>query len=147
MQGTLGLTLWPDKPVSAGSGELVSIYTGLQFMGDTSVGIGHVLEWYVNFGVTGVIGGFALIGFLLTLVDRSAALALHGGNAMRFAVWFLPGVSLLNIGGSFVEATSTAGAALIMAALIGFLLRHLGTGTPFSVGALESPPTHPEFPA
>lgn len=139
--------LWPNKPVTAGSGELVSIYTGLTFGNDTSVGIGHVMEWYVNFDVIGVVGGFMLMGLLLTLVDRSAAVALHGGDAMRFALWFLPGVSLLNIGGSFVEATSSAGAALIMASLIGVVLRHLDVTARFPVSRLETPSSHPEFPA
>ncbi|MCP6769100.1 hypothetical protein NL529_30065, partial [Klebsiella pneumoniae] len=32
--------LWPDKPIGAGSGDLVAIYTGLEFSKETSVGIG-----------------------------------------------------------------------------------------------------------
>jgi hypothetical protein len=47
----------PDKPMAAGSGDLVATYTGMSFMGETSVGIGQVMEWYVNFGTTGVLIG------------------------------------------------------------------------------------------
>ncbi len=42
--------LWPNKPVVGGSGDLVSTYTGIRFADGTSVGIGQVLESFVNFG-------------------------------------------------------------------------------------------------
>src|SRR5262249_48114281 len=42
--------LWPDKPVVAGSGNLVTRFTGIEFAAGTSVGIGQVMEFYVNFG-------------------------------------------------------------------------------------------------
>src|SRR5262249_5125365 len=38
--------IWRDKPMVAGSGNLVTEFTGIQFVGETSVGIGHILEWY-----------------------------------------------------------------------------------------------------
>jgi hypothetical protein len=41
---------WPDKPIQAGSGQLVTTYTGIHFVEGTSVGIGQVMEFYVNFG-------------------------------------------------------------------------------------------------
>src|SRR5438874_6658145 len=47
--------LWPDKPIEAGSGSVVSQYTGIQFATGTSVGLGHVMEFYVNYGTVGVI--------------------------------------------------------------------------------------------
>jgi hypothetical protein len=136
--------LWPDKPMSAGSGDLVSIYTGISFMGDTSVGIGHVLEWYVNFGVPGVVGGSFLIGLLLALVDRSAAAALEAGRATRFAVWYLPGLSLLNLGGSFVESTASAMASLIVAIAVARLVDYMPSSvrvtTPRLTGAESEGP-------
>ena len=50
--------IWPDKPVFAGSPGLVTQYTGIQFAAGTSVGVGQVLEFYINFGSPGVVGGF-----------------------------------------------------------------------------------------
>lgn len=113
-QALIPRALWPEKPVAAGSGDLVSFYTGILFAHETSVGIGHVMEWYVNFAMAGVVFGFAFFGAVIVYVDRSAAAWLHRGNAGRFAMWFMPGMSLLVVGGSFVEATGTAAASLVV---------------------------------
>lgn len=110
--------LWPEKPVTAGSGDLVSVFTGITFAEGTSVGIGHVLEWYVNFGQWGVILGFVLIGGAVVYVDRGAGYYLHRGDPARFVQFFLPGLCLLQVGGSFVELTSSAAAAWIMAVVV-----------------------------
>ncbi|MCC7043671.1 MAG: hypothetical protein IT183_07410 [Acidobacteria bacterium] len=107
--------IWPGKPVMAGSGNLVSDYTGLTFAEGTSVGVGHVMEWYINFALPGVIIGFFVIGSVLVFVDRSAAAWLHHGDVGRFSLWFLPGTSMLNVGGSFVEMTATAAACWVIA--------------------------------
>src|SRR5882672_448540 len=64
--------IWPSKPVTAGSGDLVSKYTGYYFAEGTSIGIGQVIEFYINFGSAGVIIGFLAIGFVLALVDKRA---------------------------------------------------------------------------
>jgi hypothetical protein len=110
--------LWPSKPVVAGSGDLVATYTGLFFAEGTSVGIGHVMEWYVNFGVVGVALGFVIIGAVTVYVDRAAAMWLHRGDISRFALWFMPGMSLLQVGGSFVEMTSSAAASVVVVLLL-----------------------------
>ena len=131
MLSVIPRALWPDKPMTAGSGDLVSTYTGMTFARDTSVGIGAVLEWYVNFGTAGVAIGFLLIGALLSFIDLSAFAALERGDASRFTLWFLPGLSLLQVGGSFVEVASTAAAGLIMGLALNFAAIHLGlAGSP-----------------
>jgi hypothetical protein len=107
--------LWPDKPTVAGSGSLVADYTGITFAEGTSVGIGQVLETYVNFGRGGIIIGFFLIGGLLSFVDRRAQMRLRAGEAARFLRWYLPGLALLQVGGSFAEISTTAGAAWLVA--------------------------------
>jgi hypothetical protein len=106
--------IWRDKPTSAGSGDLVSEFTGLHFAKGTSVGIGHVLEWYVNFGSIGVFLGMMGIGVLLGWIDRMAARGIHEGDAARFVLWWLPGLSLLQVGGSLVEAVGSGGAGLVI---------------------------------
>lgn len=107
--------LWPDKPVYAGSGNLVSRFTGIRFAEGTSVGIGQVMEWYVNFGRAGVVIWFLLVGVLLTVADTVAGIKLRGGDFLSFAKWYLPGLGLLNIGGSLVEVSATVGASIVVA--------------------------------
>jgi hypothetical protein len=117
--------LWWDKPVQAGSGDLVSEYTGLSFAAGTSVGIGQVMEFYVNFGTTGVIIGLALVGLFLSILDIAAAEHLNAHNLHGFVLWFLPGISLLQVGGSLVEMTSSAAASAIVAIVANKYLNRL----------------------
>ena len=58
---------------------------------------------------------FVIIGALLTLVDLSAREYLEKGQIARFLCVFLPGLSLVQIGGSFPEMTATAGASWLLA--------------------------------
>jgi hypothetical protein len=120
--------LWPEKTVSAGSGDLVSTYTGITFARDTSVGIGQVLEWYVNFGRAGIVVGFLLTGIVMALIDRCSLLALRRGDLQAFTLWFLPGISLLQLGGSFVDVTSGGAAALVVALVLNQITRRTGRG-------------------
>lgn len=110
--------VWPDKPVIAGSGDLVSNVTGLIFSESTSVGVGHVLEAYINFGMAGVVATFFVIGGVLVLVDSVAYRYLHQGNGNSFVLWYLPGLGLLQIGGSLSEATGFAAASWAMASML-----------------------------
>ena len=61
---------------------------------------------------------FLLIGAAVSMADRFAHAHLASGNVEGFTRWFLPGLSVLNLGGSFAELTSTAGAALIVALVV-----------------------------
>jgi energy-coupling factor transporter transmembrane protein EcfT len=105
--------LWPSKPSVAGSQDIVSTYTGFEFAPGTSVGVGHVLEWYINFGTWGVILGFLLFGTIVTIIDIRASVYLERGNFQRFALWFLPGLSFLNVGGQFAALTSSLVAGIL----------------------------------
>ena len=62
--------IWPDKPAVGGGQDLVSQFTGIKFEEDTSVGVGQVLEFYMNFGMPGVLAGFAVFGFILMRLDQ-----------------------------------------------------------------------------
>ncbi|OLE12775.1 MAG: hypothetical protein AUI36_40100, partial [Cyanobacteria bacterium 13_1_40CM_2_61_4] len=64
--------LWPDKPGAAGSADLVTRFTGIRFAEGTSVGIGNVMEFYINFGTMGVVVGFLVLGMVLLVVDVMA---------------------------------------------------------------------------
>jgi hypothetical protein len=118
--------LWPEKPVHAGSGNLVSRYTGIRFGQGTSVGVGQVLEFYVNFGTIGVVLGFLVLGIIITTVDVMARRQLVAGNQRGFALWFVAGMSMLQPGGSLVEISASAAGSLITVAIVNhYLLPHL----------------------
>ncbi len=117
--------IWPGKPVAAGSAGLVGRFTGIEFASGTSVGIGNVMESYVSFGSAGVVVAFALLGAVIGMVDSVAGRRLRESDWRGFLLWYLPGLSLLQVGGSFVEVTSSVGAALMAALLVTSLLRPL----------------------
>ena len=86
--------IWPEKPIVAGGQELVNRYTGVYMYGSTSVALGQVLEFYVNFGTMGVIAGFLILGLLLALIDRKVANSLRIGNYYAAALWLIPAFGL-----------------------------------------------------
>ena len=118
--------IWPGKPVEAGSGDLANRFTGMEFAVGTSVGVGPVMELYGNFGSIAVVIGFLLLGMLLKSADIMAGVHLASGNWQGFATWCLVGISMLNVGGSFVETTMSAGASLVLAVTVNKLLRYYG---------------------
>jgi hypothetical protein len=107
--------LWPDKPVGGGSGRIVSEMTGLELSTTTAWGVGNVMEFYINFGVGGLIAGFLLMGWALRTLDYKAAAAEIRGDLGRAILFFLPGAALIQPGNSMVELTGGAAAALIAA--------------------------------
>lgn len=115
---------WVEKKIIAGSSDLVSQYTGKVFAEGTSVGIGQVMEFYVNFGTASVILGFLFLGIVVAILDLGADSRLKKGDWSGFIYFYLPGLSLIETGGSLVEAVSGAGAGVTVAFLVNkFLLR------------------------
>jgi hypothetical protein len=117
--------IWPDKPIQAGSGNIVSQYTGVQYSAGTSVGVGHVMECYINFGTLGVVVGFLILGAIVTVLDLQAAERLGTNDLHGFVLWYLPGLSFLQVGGSFVEVTSSAAASIFVALMANKVLDRL----------------------
>ncbi|MGH9545461.1 MAG: hypothetical protein ACRD23_09625 [Terriglobales bacterium] len=118
--------LWPEKPVFAGSGDLVSRYTGRHFAEGTSVGVGQVLEFYINFGTVGVVLGFLLLGAIFTTVDAQARRQLLAGDQQGFVLWFVTGMAMLRPGGSLVEfSAGTAGSLITVSIINHYLLPRL----------------------
>jgi hypothetical protein len=111
--GFVPRALWPDKPAVGGGGSLVTEFTGILFEEGTSVGAGQVLEFYVNFGIPGVLVGFAGLGFLLMRLDLGITRALASGDLPGVLLRAMPGLSLLQPGGNLLE---------ILVALIGAVL-------------------------
>jgi hypothetical protein len=110
--------IWPSKPIGAGSGNLASRLTGLEFARGTSVGVGPVLEFYGNFGTIGVLLGFFFFGALVGALDYCAGVSLRLGNWAMFTSFFLVGISCLNVSGSLVEISAGAVASAVVAGAI-----------------------------
>lgn len=106
---------WPNKPAVAGSGILVSRFTGTKFAKGTSVGIGQVLEFYINFGVTGMVICFFILGALLGWLDTRAANALRNLQWRRFTIFLLAGIGLVQPIGSFTEILTSPISGVIAA--------------------------------
>lgn len=106
--------LWPDKPTSAGSGNLVSELTGMQFTSGTSVGIGPVMEFYANFGRVGMVIASLVMGGFLGLCDVRAGTALRAGHTTRYAAWMLLGIPLHQALGSLISISSSLATALVL---------------------------------
>ena len=108
--------LWPDKPVFGGSMGLVTRYTGVSFGENTSVGIGQVMEFYVNFGWPGVAIGFFILGVVIRYVDFRLANGIQRHIWSVVGMWFAIGVALGQPLGQLVEVTGSVAAA----ALVGY---------------------------
>jgi len=102
--------LWPGKPASGGSGSLVSRFTGQNFAAGTSIGVGQVLELYVNWGVPSLIIGFMIFGLVMGYFDTRAAVFLNAGDYWNFTRWLLPAMGMLNPIGSLTEVVSSVAA-------------------------------------
>lgn len=103
--------LWPEKPVFAGSGDLVTQVTGIVFAEGTSVGIGSVLESYANFGWFGLFLFHFPMGYFIRLLDFRSFRAEALGDYSTLLSCFLPALALNAVGGVFAEATAAALAA------------------------------------
>lgn len=110
--------IWSDKPSVGGGRDVVSDFTGVQFAEGTSVGAGQVLEFYVNFGVPGVVIGFVLLGFILKRLDQGIMRALATADTRSLLLRAMPGLTLLQPGGNLLEIIVAAAAAFVAAHLL-----------------------------
>jgi hypothetical protein len=117
--------IWPDRPAVAGSMGLARKYTDLEFDDTTSVGLGHVMELYINFGTPAVLVGCFVMGFAVRTIDRSAARALFAGDTARFAGIFLVALPFLDVGGSLIELFSGVLTASVVWAVLSFYRERL----------------------
>jgi hypothetical protein len=115
LQAFVPRAIWPEKPVFAGSPEIVAEMTGLVLSETTSFGVGNVMEFQINFGIGGVVGGLLLLGWMIGMLDRKAALAERRGELDRVVLFFLPAVALIQPGGSMVEMAAGAASAILAA--------------------------------
>jgi hypothetical protein len=110
--------IWPDKPSVGGGQDWVSQFTGIVFDESTSVGIGQVLEFYMNFGMPGVLTGFVVLGFILMRLDQGTMHALAVRDISGVVRRALPGLALLSPLGSLVEILVSVVCAIIVSQLL-----------------------------
>ncbi|OGW75531.1 MAG: hypothetical protein A2Z72_05840 [Omnitrophica bacterium RBG_13_46_9] len=113
--------LWPEKPIVLGGADLVTRYTGIEFARGTSVGMGLIMELYINFGIIGIIVGFILLGIIIKLVDMSCGYRLMQGDWQGFTYLFLPVICLVG-SISFVHITMTISAAIVFCVVVNKIL-------------------------
>jgi hypothetical protein len=106
--------VWPDKPQWAGSGDLVTRYTGIKFASGTSVGIGHLMELYINFGRPGVFLGCFLLGIMFATLDVKGATWLARGEWKKVTLAYVVGLSFMGATGNFAEATAAAAGGTVL---------------------------------
>jgi hypothetical protein len=106
--------IWPNKPSFGGSGSLVSEHTGMIFGEGTAVGAGQVLEFYANFGVTGVFLGFLVFGIALRQLDVRAVSHLRSGDYFDYVRFHLMGVCAMQPGGVLAEIVASCAAAWLL---------------------------------
>ncbi|MEQ1517110.1 MAG: hypothetical protein ABL931_11550 [Usitatibacteraceae bacterium] len=121
--------LWPDKPAVGGSGDYVSQHTLITFAANTSVGMGQVLEFYINFGLTGVIVGFALLGMALRYLDMRLAESLVASDWNTVMLVFLVGSGLLQAGGSLMEVAASAATGWVLSTALAYILQWTNRST------------------
>jgi hypothetical protein len=105
--------LWPSKPVYGGSPGTIRDMCGFTVNDSTSWGVGNVMEFYINFGMWSLLGGFAFLGWLLAWCDRRAMAGLVRRSYADTLAFGLVGVSLIHPGKSCVEMFGGAGAACV----------------------------------
>src|ERR1700728_233239 len=121
LQALVPCAFWREKPVYAGSPQIVSKMTGLALSRDTSFGVGNVMEFQINFGIPGVVVGFLVLGWLIGTLDLKAAIAERRGELGKTILFFLQCVALIPPNGSLVEIFSGSAAALVGAFVWNFI--------------------------
>jgi hypothetical protein len=110
--------VWPDKPGIGGGGDIISKFTGIPVAEGTSVGAGQVLEFYVNFGIPGLMIGFLGLGYLLMRLDQGIMRSLAVNDMRGLLLRAMPGLVLLQPGGNLLEILVACVAAYVGAHLI-----------------------------
>jgi hypothetical protein len=105
--------LWPDKPLVVGGQALVNQYAGVYMYGGTSVALGQVLEFYVNFGTIGVIIGFIILSIFLSAIDYNSAKLLNSNRLPQAAVWIVCAFSLWLVEDNLITAIGGAVSSVI----------------------------------
>jgi len=148
-EGLLSLiprALWAGKPVYGGSPDIINEMTDFVVNEKTtSFGVGNVMEFYINFGLPSLIGGFVLLGLVLGKLDRGAASAFLDRNYARLIVLTLPAFAIIRPGESTVEMVGGGVAALVAGIGWAWLWRSVGGMRERTVARPNDAPGSPSF--
>ena len=114
VQSIVPRILWRGKTVVAGSMYVANYFTGEDYAKGTSVGLGQVMELYGNYKRLGVVIGYFLLGWLISIWDIRCGQALRRGDWKNYSYYFILLVPLLQPGGSAVELCSGTAAAAVL---------------------------------
>ncbi len=131
-------SFWPDRPVVVGGNDLISKYTGITFASGTTVAPGQVMELYINFGLLGIIVGFAVLGGAVAFLDQRAAKAFDSGNYFGFAAYVMPMLGLVLVGDTMIAVVATTVTGAGTALLVNFVVRRALVNSP-RAGMLSTP--------
>jgi hypothetical protein len=98
--------LWPEKPVAQEANNWFALAYGYLTpgrVGETMVGMPHLVEAYINFGLLGTLPLMALIGCVYALLDLvlNRPAAGEGGMAILAAVMLAPNAIEASTAASF----------------------------------------------
>jgi hypothetical protein len=110
--------IWPSKPEVGGGGDDVSKFTGLQLAEGSAFGAGQVMEFYINFGVPGVLIGFLVLGHLLMRLDQGIMRSLAAIDMRAMLLRAMPGLMLMSPGGSLREILVGCAAACVTSRMV-----------------------------
>ena len=110
--------IWPGKPQVGGGGDFVMQFTGIQFGSGTSVGIGQVMEFYMNFAMPGLLIGFFVLGIILMRLDLGIVRALKTGDMRTLLLCAMPGLTLIQPQGNLREIIVAAIGAIVTSRLL-----------------------------
>jgi hypothetical protein len=118
--------VWSGKPSVGGGGTLVSEATGLTFADGTSVGAGQPLEFYINFGFSGVLVLYMLFGYVLMRTDIGVVSAFLSRDVRRMMLLGVPGIASMEPGGNLISILVSVVGTIFMAALVAYVLQDRG---------------------
>jgi hypothetical protein len=112
--------LWPDKPVVAGGRDFITQYTGVVFHYsiEVSVGLHPIFEFYINYGLPGVLGGLFFFGILCGVLDYQFLLRGSSSFLVQVAVCQLNWVLLVS--NVMAELVMSAIPTLCLSALVAY---------------------------
>jgi hypothetical protein len=124
--GLIPRALWPEKPQVGGGGTVVQDFAGVRSVEGTSIGAGQVLEFYINFGVWGEVGGFFIYGVLIGWMDIRIVESLRLGDQKSYLLWYMICLALMQPGGNLLEIVVSAAGSAVTAQGIGYILNRRG---------------------
>jgi hypothetical protein len=112
--------LWPAKPVVAGGRDFITQYTGVVFHYsiEVSVGLHPIFEFYINYGLPGVLGGLFFFGILCGVLDYQFLLRGSSSFLVQVAVCQLNWVLLVS--NVMAELVMSAIPTLCLSALVAY---------------------------